>query len=92
MTLVSPAAGAVVSPDVLLEWNAYPNATSYQVIVIDDDAFPPLVVLDTPTAETSMMLPSPLQSGSYSWTIQALAEDGTTLAELNSTFLVEDGN
>ena len=92
MTLVSPAAGAVVGPDVLLEWRAYPDSTSYQVIVVDDDAFPPLVVLESTTTETSMTLPSPLQSGSYSWTIQALAEDGTILAELNSTFLVEGSN
>jgi hypothetical protein len=92
VTLVNPAMGAAVGPGALLEWNAYPGASSYQVIVIDDDAFPPLVALDKTTAETSTALPSPLPSGSYSWTVRALAEDGTVLAELNSAFLVEDGN
>jgi hypothetical protein len=91
VTLVAPAAATEVDPEVLLEWNAYPEATGYQVIVIDDDAFPPLVVLDTTTGETSLTLPSPLHPGSYSWTVLALDANDAPVAELTSNFTVVGG-
>jgi hypothetical protein len=88
VTLASPAAGAEVGPEVTLAWNAFPGAVGYQVIVLDDDAFPPLVVLDLVTTQTSLQLPAPLAPGSYSWTVLALDANGLPIAELTSGFIV----
>lgn len=87
---VAPAAGETVGAEPLLQWEAYPGAAGYQVVVVDDDAFPPVVVLDQATADTSLVVSPPLAAGSYSWTVRALDTADGVLAELNSTFIVGD--
>jgi hypothetical protein len=88
--LVAPATGETVSPEPLLQWQSFPGAVSYQVVVIDDAAYPPVVVLDQATNETSLVVTLLLKPGSYSWTVWALASSGKVVAELNSNFVVAD--
>ncbi|MBE2223295.1 MAG: hypothetical protein IAF02_17275 [Anaerolineae bacterium] len=90
LTVISPDNGASVDSQPVLQWQSYPGAVSYQVIVLDDDAYPPVVVLDQTTSDTSMTVTTPLEPGSYSWTVWAHDADGKVLAELNSAFLVAD--
>jgi hypothetical protein len=89
VALVAPAAGETVSPEPLLQWQAFPGAVSYQVIVINDNAYPPVVVLDQTTTETSLTVTPPLESGSYSWTVWAKDANGVVMAELTSQFNVK---
>jgi hypothetical protein len=87
---VAPAAAETVSAEPLLQWESYPGAVSYQVIVVDDDAFPPVVVLEQMTTDTSLAVSPALQPGSYSWTVRPLDSTDRILAELNSSFMVGD--
>lgn len=88
LVLIEPANGETVSPNPLLEWQAYPDAVSYQIIILDDDAYPPVVVVDEATSDSSFAIPLPLESGSYSWTVWARDANGRVVAELNSQFVV----
>lgn len=89
VTLVAPATGETVSGDPLLEWEAFPSAATYQVIVLDDGAYPPVVILDETTNETSFAVMSPLEPGSYSWTVWAIDANDAVIAELASQFNVK---
>ena len=88
ITLISPAAGAAIEPETTLQWQNYAGATSYQVIIIDDAAYPPVVVLDQTTTDTSLTIPSSLKAGSYTWTVWAHDDNDKVVAELNSSFIV----
>jgi hypothetical protein len=89
---VAPAAAETVGAEPQLQWEGYPGATGYQVIVIDDDVFPPVVVLEQATTDTSLVVSPALEPGSYSWTVRALDNTNRVLAELNSSFIVADGS
>lgn len=89
ITLAAPAAGETVGAEPLLVWQAYPGDVTYQVIVLDDDAYPPVVMLDEMTGETSFQLP-PLEPGSYSWTVWAFDANDALVAELTSSFMVAE--
>lgn len=56
---------------------------------MDDDAYPPVVVVDEEVAETSFTVAAPLAPGSYSWTVLARDANGAVVAELTSHFIVE---
>ncbi|MCA9970088.1 MAG: hypothetical protein KC425_07730 [Anaerolineales bacterium] len=88
LTPLAPAAGETVRPGVLLQWQPYAAAVRYQVILLDDDAYPPVVVLDELTTGTALAAPADLAAGSYSWTVWAFDEGGRLLAELASGFVV----
>ncbi|MCL4262905.1 MAG: hypothetical protein KJ069_06805 [Anaerolineae bacterium] len=85
---VAPADGAAVSPEPVLQWQSYLGAVTYQVIVVDDAAFPPVVVLDQTTTDTSLVVTPPLKPGSYTWTVWAFDGSYKLLAELDSSFNV----
>ncbi len=85
---VAPADGATVSPEPVLQWQRYPGAVRYQVVVIDDAAYPPVVVLDEVTTETSLAVTPALKPGSYTWTVWAFDGSDKVVAELNSSFTV----
>lgn len=85
---LSPADGATVETEPVLEWESYPGAVRYQVVVLDAGAFPPVVVLDVETTDTSVAVTPALKPGSYTWTVWAFDEDGRVVAELGSSFVV----
>lgn len=86
-----PSNGESVDSRPALKWMEVPGATSYQVLVLDDEAFPPVLVIDHSVDEPMLAVDQPLDLGHYSWSVRALAEDDTVLAELTRTFLVEAG-
>jgi hypothetical protein len=86
---ITPKDGETVGIKLLLQWVEVPGAVSYEVIVLDDAAFPPQVVIDETVTEPKLALETPLEPGHYSWTVRAMAGDGTVLAELNRAFTVE---
>jgi len=88
--LVAPAVGTTVGAEPLLQWQAFPGAVRYQVIVLDDDAYPPAVVLDETTSGTSFTVTPPLEAGSYSWTVWAFDGGDKLLAELTSSFMAAE--
>ena len=88
LELLWPRSGESVDASPVLRWKSFPGATRYQVIVVDDDAYPPKVVLDQVTTETSFTVTPPLKPGSYSWTVWAQDANAVTRAELVSQFMV----
>jgi hypothetical protein len=89
LRVVSPAGGATVGGRPTLQWESFPGANSYQIVVVDDDAFPPVVVADMEMSQTTFALRTALEPGSYSWTVWAKDTNGRVLAELASQFSVE---
>lgn len=69
-TLSSPANSAVgIMPDILLNWNAVPNAWSYKVEVSKDTSFTnPIVLLSSMTATSASYLEF---STTYYWRVKA---------------------
>jgi hypothetical protein len=91
LAVLEPADGASVGVSPLLRWASYPGATQYHILVLNSDAFPPEVVLDQVTDDTSLTVTPELIPGiGYSLTVQALDGDGVTLAESNTLFTVEE--
>jgi hypothetical protein len=88
VTLVAPDAFETVGAEPELKWQAYPGAISYQVIVIND-AFPPVVVCEHTTTETSYVVSPALEPASYSWRVWAFDSNNQLVAELNSNIVVE---
>lgn len=88
--VIGPVSGAAVNATPTLTWRPYPGAAGYQLILLDDDAFPPVVVVDMETADTTFTVTTPLESGSYSWTVWAKDANGVVVAELVNQFIVED--
>lgn len=85
---VAPADGATVAAEPVLQWQSYPGAIRYQVVVVDAAAFPPVVVLDKETTDTSLAVTPVLKAGSYTWTVWAFDGGGKVVAELGSSFTV----
>ena len=73
----------------ILQWAAYSNAVRYELVVVDDDAYPPVVAFSQFTTETVVPITPALEPGSYSWTVRALDGNDTVLAELNRQFWVK---
>jgi hypothetical protein len=88
LSLVAPAAEATVGSEPLLQWQSYPDAVRYQIIVVDAAAYPPVVVLDQTTIDTSFVTTPALKAGSYTWTVWAFDSNDKVLAELNNSFVV----
>jgi len=88
LQLTWPNSEESVDDQPILQWQSYPGATSYQVIVIDDAAYPPVVVFDQATTDTSLVVTPSLKAGSYTWSVWAHDSNGKVLAELNSSFIV----
>jgi hypothetical protein len=86
---VWPENGESVDAEPILQWAAFPGATQYALVVVDDDAFPPVVAFETTATETAVPVTPALPPGSYSWTVRALDGSGAVLAELNRQFLVK---
>lgn len=87
---ISPALGATVTVTPTLIWQAYPDATSYQIIILDDVAYPPVVIIDEKSDDTTFTVVTPLKPGSYTWTVWAIDSNNKVVAELNSSFVVAD--
>lgn len=88
--VVSPAFGDTVSATPTLSWEAYPDVISYQIIILDDDVYPPVVMVDQKTADTTFIVTTSLEPGSYSWTVWAMDANNKVVAELNGSFLISD--
>jgi hypothetical protein len=84
-----PPAGEAIDAEPVLQWQPVEGATSYQVIVLDDGAYPPEVVFEATTGETYLQLSPALAEGRhYTWSVWAQDGGGQTVAELNSDFHV----
>lgn len=90
LNIISPAADVVADSQPVLQWESFPGAATFQVLLLDDDAYPPVVILDETTSETSFAVTSPLAAGSYSWTVWAFDANDQLLAELTSSFVVAE--
>lgn len=90
MKVVWPDNVEVVDSQPILQWEGFPGAASYHVIVLDDIAYPPQAVLDQTVVETVLPVNPPLAPGHYSWTILAQDDQDATVAELTSNFIVPD--
>ncbi|HUM71982.1 MAG TPA: hypothetical protein PLK31_24400, partial [Chloroflexota bacterium] len=89
LTAVWPPNGESVDNQPILQWEPYPGVTMYHVVVIDDDAYPPVVIADEETKETIFAVSTLLEAGSYSWTVWAKDANGAVIAEANNQFVVE---
>lgn len=87
---VEPENLETVSAMPTLTWKPFADAASYQVVLLDDDAYPPVVIFDQETRETTIAATTPLEPGSYSWTVWAKDANGVTVAESASQFVVEE--
>lgn len=90
ITLRYPPLEEPVDPAPILQWDSFPGATNYHIIVLDDVAFPPEVILDLVVTEPMLAVDPPLTPGHYSWTVLAQNDESAVLAELASTFSVKD--
>ncbi len=88
LPLVRPAAGELVDGAPVLEWQTWAAADHYHLLILDDQAYPPQVVVDTFLQDTRFTVMPELKPGSYSWTVQAQDSHQAVLAELNSRFTV----
>jgi hypothetical protein len=79
---IVPAASALI-------WEPYPDAVVYRVVLLENDTFPPVVVSDTSTKETTFLVTTPLEPGSYSLTVWVKDTDSVIVAESNNQFVVE---
>ena len=86
-----PPDGKSVDPNPILQWAAFPGVDHYQIVVLDDDAFPPEVVYDEWTTDTLFAVPQPLEPGSYSWTVFARNANDDDLAQSGRQFWVQAG-
>jgi hypothetical protein len=83
-----PPDGESVDPNPILQWATFPGADHYQIVVLDDDAFPPAVSYDESTMDTLFAVPQPLEPGSYSWTVFARNANDDDLAQSGRQFWV----
>ena len=78
-----PAGGSVPGGQLVLSWEAYPNAKSYKVSMYNNDTT--VINADLPTSErvdgTSYTIPKPVPAGSYRWQVEAYNGNGRKLAE-----------
>ncbi len=80
MQSIGPAEDAQISePRPVIEWEAYPDAASYEVTLDSDRGYS--VFLFEETQETSMTPTSDLLTCGYSWYIKAYNSSGIQIAE-----------
>lgn len=84
-----PDEGEAVDAEPVLQWEAFPDASQYELVVVDDDAYPPFVAFSHTGPEVVVPIAPALAPGSYSWTVRAQDTEGNTLGELNRQFLVK---
>jgi hypothetical protein len=85
LELIAPVSGAVIDVTPTLRWQAFPGAVHYRVRVVD--AGTTELMVDQVVSETSLKVPHSLGwDKTYTWLVQALAADGSLLAELENTF------
>lgn len=89
LVLVWPADREAVDVTPVLQWQAFPGAIRYRVLIDTGPADVPQVVVDQLVTEAQFAVTSPLQPGAYRWTVQAQDADQVILAELNSQFSVK---
>ncbi|MBK9055840.1 MAG: leucine-rich repeat domain-containing protein [Chloroflexi bacterium] len=87
---ISPGNEEIVNSQPVLQWQSFPGAVNYHVIVLNDGAYPPQVVFDQFVTETMFTVDPPLLPGHYSWTVWAQDEQGTVIAGLTGTFSVNE--
>jgi hypothetical protein len=88
LDLLAPASGATVDEPPTLRWVAFPKAVHYRVWVIDAGTTELLV--DETVNTTQLAVLRPLKANTtYTWLVQALAADGSLLAELKNTFYTQ---
>lgn len=85
-----PGNEEIVNSQPVLQWQSFPGAINYHVIVLNDGAYPPQVVFDQIVTETTFTVDAPLLPGHYSWTVWAQDEQGTVIAGLTGTFSVKE--
>lgn len=88
ITGIWPEDGESVDAQPVLQWEAQPGAVNYHVVVLDDAAYPPQVIIDQTVLEPMLAVSAPLLPGHYSWTVWANDSDGDVLAQLASAFVV----
>ncbi|MFZ0544160.1 MAG: hypothetical protein WAM60_01895 [Candidatus Promineifilaceae bacterium] len=86
--LISPVAFDTVGTEPELKWQPFPGAVSYHVTVIND-TYPPEVVCEHTTADTSYTVSPPLVPANYSWRVWAFDNNNRLVAELNSNIVVQ---
>lgn len=89
LTAVWPTNGESVDNKPILQWEAFPGISQYHIMLVDDDAYPPVVIFDEETEETTFAVTTPLEPGSYSWTVWAKDSNDAVIAEANNQFIVE---
>ena len=87
---ISPSNEEIVNSQPVLQWQSFPGAVNYHVIVLNDGAYPPQVVFDQIVTDTMFTVDPPLLPGHYSWTVWAQDEQGTVIAGLTGTFSVNE--
>jgi len=85
-----PPLGEAVDSSPLLQWQAFPGAVQYRVLVVTGPADSPQVVVDQVVQQTQFAVTPPLKPGSYRWTVRALDAKQVVAAELNGEFSVKD--
>ncbi|MAT99718.1 MAG: hypothetical protein CL608_21470 [Anaerolineaceae bacterium] len=90
LNIVWPEAEEAVDGQPILQWEPFADAVNYHVVVLDDVAYPPQVVLDKTVTEPMLAVETALAPGHYSWTVWAQDGETTVLAELTSSFIVAD--
>jgi hypothetical protein len=89
LVLVWPPDREAVDGTPVLQWQGFPGAVQYQVVILADEAYPPRVEIDQTVNEPSYAVSPPLGAGHYSWTVRAQDSHQAVLAELNSRFSVK---
>jgi hypothetical protein len=85
LELVEPLSGATVPGTPTLRWQPFPGTAHYRVWVID--AGTTALMVEQIVTTTSLTVPRRLaEERTYTWLVQALAADGSLLAELENTF------
>jgi hypothetical protein len=89
LAVLEPADGAAVGASPTIRWTGFPGATQYQVLVLEAEAYPPVVVVDSVSKGTQFSVNPPLKpETSYSLTIRAMNRAREVLAESNTAFSV----
>lgn len=83
-----PEDGETVDAQPVLQWETQPGAVNYQVVVLDNVAYPPRVIIDQTVPGPMLAVNTPLLSGHYRWTGWAHDNDGKLLAQLASNFVM----
>ena len=73
----------------MLQWQSFPGAVQYQVVIVDDQANPPQAVVDQMVQASLYAVAPPLKPGSYKLDGAGAGRQQVVLAELSSEFSVK---